>query len=262
MSKIKCAPRACPKPTSCVRRLTLIGIDQSAIPVSALGSILIAAPHPDDETLGCGGLVAHCSSAGNAITVLAMTSGGASHPGDDAWRDELCAIRECEQREALRVLGLVKPDIVRLGLSDGKVDRLKGEIRKRVVKKIQNIIRARRIGSLFVPAIDDCHSDHQETAKLFAEAVRGLELEYFFNYQIWPPEIRPSQVRNNEIGFTLDISDVLTLKRRAIQKHYSQLRTLDPTHANGFRMPPALLQSKLKKHESYALVGDVSAWSS
>ena len=49
----------------------------NAIAIDDLGPVLIAAPHPDDETLGCGGLIALCADLSIPVTVLAMTSGDA-----------------------------------------------------------------------------------------------------------------------------------------------------------------------------------------
>lgn len=160
---------------------------QDAIPISALAPILIASPHPDDETLGCGGLVARCAEMSCPVTVLAMTNGEASHPGDSEWREKLAATRKREQLGALAVLGLDPPDIVHLNLPDGGLGAAEDERRQHVVRVIQDILISRRVRSVFVPAVDDCHGDHRETAKLLAQAAQAHPVEHFFSYQIWPP---------------------------------------------------------------------------
>lgn len=233
---------------------------QDAIPISALAPMLIASPHPDDETLGCGGLLARCAEMACPVTVLAITNGEASHPGDSAWREELAATRKREQLAALTVLGLDRPDIVYLDLPDGGLEAADGELRKRVLGVILDVIVSRRVRSVFVPAVDDCHGDHRETARLLAQAARAHPVDYFFSYQIWPPEVRQPQVFTNEVEYLHDITDLVGLKRHAIHQHRSQMRPLDPAHAKGFRMPRTLLQEKLKGHESYALVHDIAAW--
>lgn len=242
-------------------KAVLLSCDHYAIPVSDLGAILIASPHPDDETLGCGGIIARCANARHSLSILAMTNGDASHPGDKVWRKKLGKTRQREQRNALKVFGFSNPDIIPLELPDGELDQLRGEMREQIVELIQDVIRSRDIRTLFVPAIDDCHGDHRETAKLLAQAAQGSSVQYIFSYQIWPPNLRPPQVPTSEIAYTHDISDLLPLKHRAVQKHRSQLSTVDPAHAVGFRMPQTLLDDKLKDHESYALVHDLSAWS-
>lgn len=241
------------KPADCL-------FHHDVIPISALGPVLIASPHPDDETLGCGGLIARCAGIACPVSVLLMTNGEGSHPGDTAWQEKLGNIRKREQHRALKALGLKKPDIIPLALSDGGLEQLSDEMYERVVAVIQDVIQSRRIRTVFVPAIDDRHADHQQTARFLAEAVSKLPVAHFFSYQIWPPEQRPTQVTANEVEYRLNISDIVGVKRRAIRKHQSQLAPIDSAHTEGFRMPQELMEEKLKAHESYALVRDVPAW--
>src|SRR5947209_4351316 len=42
---------------------------------------LVFAPHPDDETLGCGGAIVRKKRAGAVVKIVVMTDGSASHPG-------------------------------------------------------------------------------------------------------------------------------------------------------------------------------------
>ena len=60
---------------------------------------VVVAPHPDDETLLSGGLIAHQARAGVPVIVLAVTDGEAAYPGDP---DGLARQRRREQRQALR----------------------------------------------------------------------------------------------------------------------------------------------------------------
>ena len=46
----------------------------------AAGGVLVLAPHPDDETLGCGAALAAAVTAGYAVRVVAATDGDGSHP--------------------------------------------------------------------------------------------------------------------------------------------------------------------------------------
>lgn len=82
----------------------------------AAGPVVAAAPHPDDETLAVGGLLAHLAAMGCAVDVVAVTDGEASHPGLDG----LAAERVAEQIAALAALGIDAPTH-RLGLPDGGV---------------------------------------------------------------------------------------------------------------------------------------------
>jgi LmbE family N-acetylglucosaminyl deacetylase len=78
---------------------------------------LVLAPHPDDETLGAGGLIAKLCRAGVSVTVVAITD------GEGAYADtpDLGATRILEQTEALDRLGVPNSRIHRLHLPDRDV---------------------------------------------------------------------------------------------------------------------------------------------
>ena len=64
--------------------------------------ILVVAPHPDDETLGCGGLISLLAQNGSAFYIVFVTDGSASHRNSRAWPSaRLAAQREQEARNAL-----------------------------------------------------------------------------------------------------------------------------------------------------------------
>lgn len=243
--------------------LTPLDLDSlhSAIPLVGLGPILIASPHPDDETLGCGGLIARCAELGCSVTVLAMTNGEASHPGDTGWRVRLGETRMQEQRNALKTLGLSDPDIISMGLPDGGLDHVGHEQFEGLQDLILGAMQNRGVRTLFVPAVDDCHADHRWTARFLAKMALRHPVGHFFSYQVWPPQQRLAGVSANERDYAHDISDLVGLKRDAINQHRSQLTAIDPAHTEGFRMPEALLEVKLKNEEAFALVGDIAAWS-
>ena len=59
------------------------------------GTCLVLAPHPDDESLGCGGLIAACVAANRPPLVVVLTDGAGSHPGSVAYPpDRLRAARK------------------------------------------------------------------------------------------------------------------------------------------------------------------------
>src|ERR1700712_111201 len=84
-----------------------------ALPVGNLsdvigsGTCLILAPHPDDESLGCGGLIASCVAAGRTPLVVILTDGAGSHPNSRTFPpDRLRAVRAQEARDAVGCVGL------------------------------------------------------------------------------------------------------------------------------------------------------------
>ena len=83
---------------------------------------VVIAPHPDDEVLACGGLLALHAERGGDCAVIAVTDGDASHAGCAAWTPPaLAAVRREESACGLSRLGVRRESITRLALRDGEV---------------------------------------------------------------------------------------------------------------------------------------------
>lgn len=96
--------------------------------------VLIFAPHPDDETLGCAGLIQQAQEAGAQVYVALMTNGDASEYSMMYWEGELIGsprdyltlgrTRERESRAGLAVLDLPAGHLVVLGYPNGGLEKL------------------------------------------------------------------------------------------------------------------------------------------
>ena len=93
-------------------------LPETADPRAVLGDgpALVLAPHPDDESLGCGGLIAAAAAAGLPLRVVVVSDGTGSHPAVPPAR--LKALREAETRAAIAALGLPPKALGFLGLAD------------------------------------------------------------------------------------------------------------------------------------------------
>lgn len=128
--------------------------------------VMVVAPHPDDEVLTCGALLHLLAARGQAVLVVAVTDGEASHPGSPAWPPErLRQARQSETLAALACLGIAPHHVQRLGLPDGGVSAAEA-------------LLARRLGALVRPGDvvittwrHDGHPDHEATARACAAAV-------------------------------------------------------------------------------------------
>src|SRR5262249_28804815 len=99
-----------------------------ALSFSSATRLLVVAPHPDDETLGAGGLIQRVLQAGGAVKVVFMTSGdgfptgvtSARHIQQPQARDyrEYGMLRRTEAKQALALLGVHGKDVVFLGFPD------------------------------------------------------------------------------------------------------------------------------------------------
>ena len=85
---------------------------------------IVVAPHPDDESLACGGLIAEACRQGLRGRVVIVSDGSGSHPNSKAYPpDRLRSIREEEARRAGAELGLRPEEMLFLGLPDRFVPR-------------------------------------------------------------------------------------------------------------------------------------------
>ncbi len=149
-----------------------------AATVKTFTKIIVAAAHPDDETLGVGGLITDLAGLGAPITVLEATSGERSHPGlDHAARAVLGTRRRREVEQALSGLA-PKARITHLGLPDTGLSRHGAELAHHLV------CRADEHSLILAPWTDDGHDDHDAlgAAASVAAALAGSVVAY---YPIW-----------------------------------------------------------------------------
>lgn len=119
--------------------------------VERLGRVLVVAPHPDDEVLGCGGVLALLADAGNPGEVAIVTAG--QPPRYDA--AHLAAIAE-ETRAAHAILGVAA--VHQLGLPAAALDTVPHAT---VNGAFAALFEAVRPDTLFIPFNGDIHLDHQ-----------------------------------------------------------------------------------------------------
>lgn len=202
--------------------------------------VIVLAPHPDDESLGCGALLAE-AFAGPGALVICMTDGSASHTGSRRYPpDRLAAIRRKELTRAVEILGGGAQDILWLGLPDAGMPGLPepGALIDRLCAE------AARLGArcLFAPATIDPHCDHVVTAEIATALARkaGLTL---FSYPIWSrwhdPDFRASLPGVSEYRF--DTAAHAARKRAAIEAHESQRGLLIHDAAQAFVMEPGFI---------------------
>jgi LmbE family N-acetylglucosaminyl deacetylase len=205
------------------------------------GHVLILAPHADDESLGCGGLIAEAVAAGRPPLVLVLTDGSRSHPGSASYPpDRLRATRETEARNAVAALGLAAERIDFLRLPDTEAPQEGAEF-DRVVRAI--IERAGMSGctSIAAPWRHDPHCDHLAAHRMAAVAAAALDLRHIA-YPVWGWTLPPDQqLQARVVGSRLNIARHLPAKRRAIAAHVSQHGRLISDDPSGFVIPPDLL---------------------
>lgn len=206
------------------------------------GRLVIVAPHPDDETLGCGALITSAVRYGVPVGVIALTDGDASHPSSQRWPPAaLGRLRSGEQRRALARLGAGDAPVRRFGWGDGRVTGDAGGCR------LSRQLVALRAGVVLVTSDADHHPDHQAASRLAQVAARHLSLP-LVHYAVW------SRVDAPQRGSTC-----YRLKKSwAMAAHRSQVAGYIADDPAGFRLSPAALASLISGPEQFFLQDQAS----
>jgi LmbE family N-acetylglucosaminyl deacetylase len=176
------------------------------------GPVLCVAPHPDDETAGCGGMLAFHARAGDPVTVAILTDGArGSHRRE---RDEdYVRLRQAEAVAALAVLGLPRPPEF-LGLPDGGLATV-ADLRARLAALVRRVAPR----TVYAPSPFEIHADHVAAAVAAVGAAADAAPDArVLLYEIGVPV--PANV-------LVDVTPVAELKYRALRSYASQLAAND-----------------------------------
>ncbi len=221
----------------------------SAETVEDFGRTMVVAPHPDDESLGCGGLLALLAAKHIAARVIVVTDGTLSHPNSRKFHQT--ALRELREREtcsALSELGLTAHDAVTfLRLPDRGVSSLDEAASRAALRRCQMEIAKFNPQTIFVSWRRDSHTDHRAAWLLVKAACDGLKIQpRLIEYPIWIWALNDGDdaPRAGEMrAWRLDITEVLERKQAAIRAHQSQVGDLIDDDPTGFRLSPEMLDN-------------------
>ena len=215
---------------------------------------LVLAPHPDDESLGCGGLIAACCQAGRPPIVVILTDGGMSHPASAEFpRERLVRLREQEAIEATSALGLPSGRLLFLREPDANAPRA-GEAFDRVVARLIELVDRFGCSSILAPWQFDPHCDHEAASMIAAEVTTKSRVRHVA-YPIWGWTLPPDHLVDvgTTSGWRLDIAAHLPRKLKAIAAYRSQYGELINDDPSGFRLLPEFLQAFTHGFETFLL---------
>ena len=213
----------------------------------------VLSPHPDDETLGAGGLIAEARATGHSVDVIIVTDGSGSHPRSKLYpRRKLVDLRYSEVHKAGVALGLPPDRVTFLGLPDTAAPMTGPQFDAAVEETLQ-VIRSAGASSLFVTWEGDPHCDHKasaELAKAVARTISGLKL---FAYPIWGWHVEAGEEthQSQPTAFRIDISKYRDRKLAAIAAHASQMTDLVSDDPDGFRFDESSLEPFLGRYEYF-----------
>lgn len=206
--------------------------------------VLVLAPHPDDESIGCGGSIQRLVQAGVPVRVCFLTDGAQGDPAlralaasSAARRSGEAALvgrRRAEARAALTVLGVAQHDF--FDAPDGGL----GDAVDTLAPKLAAVLDDWRPDTVLLPFLTDRHPDHHAASHCLAAAVQrtgeARAPDTCLGFELWSPILA---------NVVVDIGCCLDIKRRAIACHASQLKDVDYWQAveglNRYRAVSALL---------------------
>lgn len=168
-------------------------------------SVIVLAPHPDDEALGCGGTLSLLNGSGASSAVVFLTCGERLRGEPDA---EIAAQRVTEARAVSTLLGCAEP--LFLNLPDGDVAGHTVEAGESVAE----IIDAVKPDIVFAPSPVDYHSDHIATAGIALKCLDRFRSFRLAFYEVY------GTVRFNRL---IDIGDIIEVKKKALMAYGTSL---------------------------------------
>jgi LmbE family N-acetylglucosaminyl deacetylase len=213
--------------------------DCPAVELEAItgGCALVLAPHPDDESLGCGGLIAASCARGQPPVLAMLTDGAGSHPNSRQYpAARLRSLREEETIAAAACLGLPATRIAFLRHPDTAAPAT-GPRFAVAVEQVVALIRQHGCRSILASWQHDPHCDHEAAALIAAAAARAAAIPHFA-YPVWARTLPPDTEIGAPTAVRLDVAPWQDAKRRAIRAHRSQWAGLITDDPAGFQMPP------------------------
>ncbi|MHA1797329.1 MAG: PIG-L deacetylase family protein [Candidatus Helarchaeota archaeon] len=216
-------------------------------------NILVIAPHPDDEVLGCGGTIALHSKKGDQIYLVIVTKG---YTPD--WSEEQINYRPTEVKKATKILGIKETFFL-----DYPTVKLDTFPQKELNDKLFEIISKRLPDTVYIPHAGDLNKDHRLIHEAALVATRPLshKVKRILSYETlseteWGRSIKPF-IPNVYV----DISKTFEIKIDAF-KAYEKSELKQPPHPRSIEIIEALAKKRgseitVKYAEAFHLIREI-----
>jgi len=197
--------------------------------------IMVFAPHPDDETFGCGGTIAKKISEGYDVLIVIMTDGRYAFLNvfgidSDPTPEQLKHIRREEVKRAVKILGVPEKNLIFLDFVDGTLESCEREAERRVT----DILRKYPPDEAYFPYKRDGHPDHQTTYRIVKNSIKKLGISSKkYQYSITHKYARIGCIIEAFLNcfikrrrIHVDISKFLHLKKLAIKEFKSEITAI------------------------------------
>ena len=211
--------------------------------------VLVLAPHPDDETIGCGGSLMLHNKAGDPVKIVFLTNGALGDTTGEIEKNHYVRLRQKEAENACKIFGIT--DLAFWPYEDRSLSGARGALSRMV-----DLLKSYRPQLVYAPSPMEFHPDHRAACFLLCDAFshidEGFQVAF---YEVGQPVC---------VNTLVDITPVLDLKNHALDCYQSQLKeqpygdivmglnryrsmTLPErvTHAEGFSLWPSSLIQKV-----------------
>lgn len=211
-----------------------------------MSKVLVIAPHPDDEVLGCGGTILEHVNTGDHVSLCIVTEG---YTPD--WSEELLERKEEEIEEATNLLGI--EDVYQLGLQTAKLDQV---MQKELNDRLSKIMTEVDPDILYIPSKSDLHKDHRIIFEsvLVASRPHQADIERILAYETLSETEWGQPIQNFEPNWYVDITGNLEKKLEAMKAYQDELK--DSPHPRSIEG----IKAKVKQRGSEIAVENAEAF--
>lgn len=191
-------------------------------------SAMVFSPHQDDETFGCGGMIALKREHDIPVAVAFLTDGQGAGNSEANSPNTIIQIRQQEAVNALEILGVKSSEIHFLEKPDGTLPYLDNQERAKTITQVADLLKHYQPEEVYVPHRKDCHRDHEATYELVKAAIAqaGITVE-LLQYPIWlfwrAPLFILLKLQDIAAAYSLSIASVQDKKNQAISSYCSQI---------------------------------------
>lgn len=199
------------------------------------GVTIVIAPHQDDETLACGGIIARKRNEGLPVHVIFITDGSASHPDHPQFTPRAISdLRKAEAMRAASYLGVERNAVHFLDEPDGTLHVIAKERRADLVRRLAALIGTIKPDEIFLPCNPDGSSEHDATFGFLLDALQAVPTQpepAVWQYPVWswwnPVLLLRGWLETRECR-RLEVEDYRPAKQHAIRCYRSQIAPLAP----------------------------------
>ncbi|MBO9625706.1 MAG: PIG-L family deacetylase [Microbacterium sp.] len=221
-----------------------VGTEATAI-LSSRRTVVVA-PHPDDETFGCGATIARLRAAGVDVHLLVVTDGGESPRPAGVSLEQMIVLRQEETIVALAALGVERENITFWDYADGDLPAHRADLTDRLTA----FLSAQAPEQVMVTSALDRHPDHAVVGLAARDAVGRLDSPpVLLEYPVWQRVQAFAYLRRHreDVGGTQNVvsrsavlcasGEFLTQKKSAIAAYESQLPHFPAGFVDDFLQP-------------------------